>query len=200
MNSLPEQSIEKTSEYLGVRYRIRRSMRRTIQLTIGEDGTLLIKMPLLSSEREARELIGKHLRWISARQKHTEQLAEYKETVPKLSEEEMKRLKAEAKKRFPERTAYYAQLLGVEYHKISYRFQRTRWGSCTRGGNLNFNCLLLLAPEDVLDSVVVHELCHRKEMNHSADFYREINRVFPGYKKSHAWLKMHGDKLISRLP
>jgi len=188
------------SEYLGIRYRIRRNMRRTIQLTMDEDGTLLIKMPLLSSDREARELIGKHLRWISARQKQTEKLAVLKETVPRLSEEEMKQLKAEAKKRFPERTAYYAQLLGVEYHQISYRFQRTRWGSCTRGGNLNFNCLLLLAPEDVLDSVVVHELCHRKYMNHSDAFYSEIFRIMPDYKKSHAWLKMHGDELISRLP
>jgi len=200
VNSLQEQPKEKTSEYLGIRYRIRRSFRKTIQLTVGQDGVLLIKMPLLSGDTEALSLILDHRRWIENRMSKVQKSLERRERVPKLSGEEMQSLKKAAKQKFRERTAFYAPLLGVDYGTISLRFQHTRWGSCTKNGNLNFNCLLMLAPEDVLDSVVVHELCHRKVMNHSAAFYHEIYRVFPDYKKSHAWLKMHGDELMDRLP
>ena len=76
----------------------------------------------------------------------------------------------------------------------------TRWGSCSSKGNLNFNCLLLLAPPEVLDSVVVHELCHRKEMNHSPAFWREVYRVFPKYDEADRWLKENGPVLTARLP
>ena len=79
----------------------------------------------------------------------------------------MKALADQAVKTIPERVRYYAPLIGVTYGKITIRNQRTRWGSCSSKGNLNFNCLLMLAPPEALDSVVVYELCHRKEMNHS---------------------------------
>ena len=65
--------------------------------------------------------------------------------------------------------------------------------------NLNFNCLLMLAPPEVIDSVVVHELCHRKEMNHSPRFYAEVYRVFPEYDKWNKWLKENGGSLLSRM-
>ena len=70
---------------------------------------------------------------------------------------------------------------------------------CTSQGNLNFNCLLMLAPSEVLDYVVVHELCHRKEMNHSARFWAEVARVIPGYEASKKWLKDNGGALIARM-
>ena len=73
----------------------------------------------------------------------------------------------QAVKTIPEKVRYYAPLVGVTYGRITIRNQRTRWGSCSSKGNLYFNCLLMLAPPEVLESVVVHELCHRKEMNHS---------------------------------
>ena len=72
-------------------------------------------------------------------------------------------------------------------------------GSCSSKGNLNFNCLLMLAPPKVLDSVVVHELCHRKEMNHSKRFYAEVLRVFPDYWAQDKWLKENGNILMSML-
>ena len=76
---------------------------------------------------------------------------------------------------------------------------KTRWGSCSAEGNLNFNCLLMLTPREVLDSVIVHELCHRKHMNHSREFYREVRRVFPEYDKWHGWLRENGGALMRRV-
>ena len=90
--------------------------------------------------------------------------------------------------------------MGVTYGKITIRHQKTRWGSCSGTGNLNFNCLLMLVPEQVLDYVVVHELCHRKEMNHSPRFWKEVEAIFPEYREARKWLKDHGGSLICLLP
>ena len=117
----------------------------------------------------------------------------------KLTEAEIDELKARAAKVIPERVAYFAGIVGVSYGRITIRCQKTRWGSCSSKGNLNFNCLLMLAPPEVLDSVVVHELCHLKEMNHSKAFYDEVLRAYPNYREDHKWLKEHGSELMSRV-
>ena len=116
------------------------------------------------------------------------------------TQEEIKNLAEEASQVIPERVRYYAPIIGVDYGRITIRSQKTRWGSCSSKGNLNFNCLLMLTPLEVIDSVVVHELCHRKYMNHSKDFYAEVERVFPDYQKWNKWLKESGLSLIKRLP
>lgn len=90
----------------------------------------------------------------------------------------------------------YAQSLSVHFESIRIKDQRSRWGSCSSKGNLNFNCLLMLAPPEVLDYVVVHELCHRKQMNHSKAFWTEVEKVFPDYKKSIKWLKEEGSQIM----
>lgn len=87
---------------------------------------------------------------------------------------------------------YFARQVGVDYGRITIRNQKTRWGSCSSKGNLNFNCLLMLAPAEILDYVVVHELCHRKEMNHSKAFWAEVEKVLPDYRESVKWLKEKG--------
>ena len=94
----------------------------------------------------------------------------------------------------------YAPRIGVSYGRITIRSQRTRWGSCSAQGNLNFNCLLSLCPEEVRDYVVIHELCHRKEMNHSPKFWAEVEKVMPDYARHRKWLKENGGSLIARLP
>lgn len=87
--------------------------------------------------------------------------------------------------------------MGVSYGRISIREQKTRWGSCSSQGNLNFNWRLIFAPENVLDYVVVHELAHRKEMNHSKAFYAIVESVLPDYRVSRKWLRDNGDRLWS---
>ena len=113
---------------------------------------------------------------------------------------EIRDLADKALKVIPERVRYYAPKIGVTYGRITIRNQRSKWGSCSSKGNLNFNCLLMLTPPEVIDSVVVHELCHRKEMNHSEKFYSEVLRVFPGYWEWDKWLKENGDLLMKRMP
>lgn len=82
----------------------------------------------------------------------------------------------------PERVEYFAEMMNVTYGRITIREQKTRWGSCSSKGNLNFNWKLVLMPEEVLDYVVVHELAHRKEMNHSERFWNHVEKVLPDYQ------------------
>ena len=116
-----------------------------------------------------------------------------------MSKEELAKLTRLAKEILPIKVAYYARIMGVSYERIAIRHQKTRWGSCSSLGNLNFNCLLMLVPEAVQDYVVVHELAHRKEMNHSARFWAEVEKIIPDYKKHRKWLKDNGGELILRL-
>ena len=108
-------------------------------------------------------------------------------------------LSARALERIRERLSYYIPRVGKRPGRITIREQKTRWGSCSAKGNLNFNCLLMLCPEDVLDYVIVHELCHRKELNHSARFWAAVERVLPDYIQPLKWLKNEGQTIISRI-
>lgn len=173
-------------------YTVLRSGRKTVALQI-KNGELIVRAPFAISDELIAEFVEAHSGWI---QKH---LARHEESASILTAKERGELVKRAKEIFPERVRIYAALLGVDYGRISVRFQRTRWGSCSSSGDLSFNCLLLLAPLEVLDSVVAHELCHRKAMNHSAEFYRALESVFPKYKSCRGWLKENGDVLVSRL-
>ena len=86
--------------------------------------------------------------------------------------------------------------MGVDYNRISMKFQKTRFGSCSTKKNLNFNALVALMPSEILDYVIVHELSHLKEMNHSKQFWREVARVMPDYKSKRKWLKENGTKYM----
>ena len=116
------------------------------------------------------------------------------------TEEEINDFAEKAMQIIPEKVKHYAALVGVDYGRITIRNQRTRWGSCSGKGNLNFNCLLVLFPDEMIDSVVVHELCHRKHMDHSKEFYAEVDRVFPEYRKCQKWLKENGGLYLRRMP
>ena len=109
-----------------------------------------------------------------------------------LSEEEIKQLTELAKQVIPQRVAFFVRQMDVTYGRITIRNQKTRWGSCSQAGNLNFNCRLMTMPPEVLDYVVVHELCHRKQMNHSRTFWEEVEKVLPDYRVTRQWLKQNG--------
>ena len=183
-----------------MQYKLIRSDRKTVSLQV-RNGEIVVRAPRRLSKSAIDRFVQKHADWI---RKQQEKQSQAKAAAPQsaravLTEQEHEELKNRAKKVFAERVAHYAPLVGVSYGRITIRTQKTRWGSCSAAGNLNFNCLLLLAPPEVLDSVVVHELCHRKHMNHSKAFYAEINRVMPDYKAHHAWLKKNGTALMNRV-
>jgi predicted metal-dependent hydrolase len=94
-----------------------------------------------------------------------------------------------AKEVIHEKAAYFAKILNVTYAAIRVKDQKSLWGSCSAQGNLNFNWRIILAPEEIIDYLVVHELCHRRFMNHSADFWQCVAFVLPKYKQSRKWLK-----------
>lgn len=120
--------------------------------------------------------------------------------MKRLTQQELEALKKEAKRLIPERVRYYAAKLGITYGRVAIRAQRSRWGSCSSKGNLNFNCLLMLTPREVIDSVIVHELCHRRQLNHSKAFWKLVYEAMPDYGTWDRWLKDHGRELISALP
>ena len=177
-------------------YELIRSGRRTLALQIKPDGTPLVRAPRRTPLWEIETFLRTHWDWI---ERQREKLASQPK-VEKLREEELAALKKQARPVFLARTAIYAPLVGVSWQRLSVRSQRSKWGSCSSKGNLNFNCLLLLAPPEVLDYVVVHELCHRLEMNHSPRFWAEVRRVLPNYAEARKWLRQNGESLMARLP
>lgn len=176
-----------------------KSKRKTISIRV-KPNEVIVRAPLRMKEKEIEKFVETKRHWI---EKHLKSVAEKQKLLQNTepySEEEIKCFVAKAKEIIPQRVEFYADKIGVTYNRISIRCQRTRWGSCSSKGNLNFNCLLVLLPEEIIDSVVVHELCHRKQMNHSAKFYAEIETVFPDYSRCHEWLKQNGNKYMSRIP
>lgn len=176
-----------------------RSNRKTVAIQVNSDLSVTVRAPRSVSEKDIEEIIKKKEAWIS---KHIEKIKETKERfeaepTEKLTREKVIALADEALKVIPERVEYFAKVIGVTYGKITVRNQKTRWGSCSSKGNLNFNCLLMLAPPEVLDYVVVHELCHRKQMNHSKAFWLEVEKVLPNYKEVRKWLKEEGSQMIT---
>ena len=177
-------------------YRIIRSRRKTLAIEITPRGEILVRCPNRMAKWDIQRFVESRRDWIAA---HLAKLEQRPHAEP-LTEAELKSLAARARQILPERTAHWAEITGVTYGRITIRTQRTRWGSCSAQGSLNFNCLLMLAPEDVLDYVIVHELCHRKEMNHSPMFWAEVAKVLPGYAQQRQWLKENGAALMARLP
>ena len=191
--SMQDKKKSKTIEYAVIR-----SRRKTLGLEVRSEG-ILVRAPLRIPKKEIDEFILNNVDWIEKHRTRLEERRQAEEAVEKLTMEEIRALAEEAMVVIPARVKYYAELLGVSYGRITIRNQRSKWGSCSAQGNLNFNCLLMLAPPEVLDGVVVHELCHRKYMNHSKEFYTEVLRVYPEYRKWDRWLKDQGHILMSRM-
>lgn len=183
---------------------IRSKRRRTLSLELSDKKGLIVRAPMRVSQTEIDRFVNEHRDWIVRNidklNRHREELAKKApDSLPRLSMQEIRELAEKGSHIIPQRVRFYADRIGVTYGRITIRNQRSRWGSCSSKGNLNFNCLLMLTPPEVLDSVIVHELCHRKHMNHSQAFYDEIYRVFPDYDRWDKWLKKHGEEIMRRM-
>ena len=171
-------------------YRLVRSNRKTVAIQI-KNGEVIVKAPHRAPLAFIEDFLESKRDWIA------EGLA-VQNAYPPFTAEEVRAMADAALADIPKRVALFAPIVGVTYGRITIRNQRTKWGSCSSKGNLNFNCVLMLAPEWVRDYIVIHELCHRKEMNHSAAFWAEVARVCPNYKEAEAWLKANGSATIER--
>ncbi len=180
------------------KYELIRSNRKTIALQIKGDGRIIVRAPLRMAAKDIQRFVDSKAAWI---EKHLAIIRQRQQPAASaFTLEQLQQLADSAKQDIPQRVVRFAALVGVTYGRITIRAQKSRWGSCSGKGNLNFNCLLMLCPDDVRDYVVVHELCHRKELNHSLRFWAEVEKVLPGYKVQRKWLKDNGSAIIRRLP
>ena len=173
-----------------------RSDRKTVSIQITPTGEVILRCPRRMPKKEAEAFLESKRIWVEA---HLAKLA-LQPAVQTLTQEEIEVLARQAAADLPKRVARYAKAIGLTYGRITIRRQKTRWGSCSVKGNLNFNCLLMLCPEEVRNYVVIHELCHRLEMNHSSRFWAEVAKHCPDYARHRKWLKENGGSLIARLP
>lgn len=175
-------------------YQVIRSKRKTASIQIKPSGEIIIRIPEWYTKQMIDELTERHSKWIM---KKLQELQMNGEQVPiKLSEHERADGIHKARQVFPERVSHYAEVMGVTYARITVREQKTRWGSCSSKGNLNFNWKLVLTPDYVLDYVVIHELAHRKVMDHSKQFYAVVAEVMPDYERARIWLRKNGRSII----
>ena len=187
------------NDFENIQFNIIYSPRKTLSLEIKPDG-FTIRAPKGIPRREINNFVKSKQSWIKKQLSKIQARQEALEQSPVFTMDEIRGLADKALVVIPEKVKKYAPIVGVDYGKITIRNQRSRWGSCSSKGNLNFNCLLMLFSDEVIDYVVVHELCHRKHMNHSAAFYEEVERVFPEYRKCQKWLKENGGLYLKRLP
>lgn len=190
MDSIPEYL---EIEELHIPVVCRRNDRKTLAITITQEGTLLVKAPLEMPDREIVRFLKQKQYWIYKQTKHV--LEDTQRRIVR-SEEEIRRLKQQARRVLTEKTDYYKSLLGVDYQRIRIGSQRTRWGSCSSKGTLSYNWHLVLMPERIMDYVVVHELCHLLEMNHSERFWKRVGELLPDYENRRKWLKENGNQYL----
>ena len=184
-------------------YTVIRSKRKTAVVEIRDDLQVIVRVPYYLSNALIQELIQEQESLIDRKLAQMKGQLEKQRTEfgeePPITAEEIRQLMDQALQEIPPRVEYYAGLMGLQYGRITIRNQVSRWGSCSEKGNLNFNCLLMLCPADVRDYVIVHELCHLREMNHSPRFWAEVEAVVPDYRLQRRWLRKYGSRLIIRM-
>lgn len=185
---MKEYRIHSAGEEISVR--VIYSGRRSLGLQVKDDGTVCARVPDGVPDSMVSRFIEEHMDWILQRRRKS--MAPDGVPVTRLPEVTTTAEKRQIRQLVTQRVAYYAEIMGIAYGRVSMRNQRTRWGSCSSDGNLNFNCRLLYVPTELVDYVVVHELAHRKHMNHSAAFWREVERILPDYRERRDRLKQYG--------
>ncbi len=164
--------------------RSKRAKYLKLKIEVMEPKVVLVT-PKLTLNFQVNRFLKKHADWIEEKWIKLETQLKKR---PKL-EHSIEYYKAKAKKIIRERLRHFNAHYQFEYNRVNFRNQKTRWGSCSSQKNLSFNWRLILAPPEILDYVVVHELCHLKEMNHSKAFWKLVETQVPDHKKKRKWLK-----------
>lgn len=168
-------------------YKIIYSKRKTVAVQVTPDGEVLVKAPKGTEKKHIEETVIRYSDWIEKAQK---KVLGKKIGMKKASAEEEKLLRKKAKELLPEKVNYYSDLLGVKPTRLTITGARTRFGSCSGKNSISFSFYLMRFPEEAVDYVVVHELCHIIHHNHSKEFYKEIEKILPDYKKRKKLLEL----------
>ena len=164
-----------------------RSRRRTLALEITKDCRVLVRAPLRLPQARIDAFVASHEAWIQA---HLEQQRQRAASAPPPpTPEEITALKAKARAILPEKVSYWSQKMGVRPTGLKITTARKRYGSCSGKNSLCFSCFLMNCPEEAIDLVVVHELCHIREKNHGPRFYALLEQYLPDYKERKKLLK-----------
>ncbi len=192
----------------GIKYQLVRSSRTTVAIQISREGEVVVRAPRGCPQSSIDAFVTEKQAWIERKVGEVRRRNAEREQAGSGESRDVFRLpgspkeeavyRAQAAEVFARKAAYYAERMNVTFNKITIRDQKTRWGSCSSKGNLNFNWRLVLAPVPVLDYVVIHELAHCREMNHSSRFWDIVGEMMPDYRIYRKWLREHGECLMNR--
>ena len=171
-----------------INYELVRSKRKTLAIHVRPDGRVEVRAPLMVSKSYIDTCIEAKTKWIlNTRNRLTKM--QLKQKIIKLSLEEENEYKNKALAYFNNRCPYFADKMGVTYGKIKVNKAKTRWGSCNTKGDINFAYRLIFEPVELIDYVIVHEIAHLKEMNHSPRFWAIVEATMPDYKERRKGLR-----------
>ncbi len=167
-------------------YEIIYSKRKTLCLQVKRDGRVVIRCPYHSSKKRIDEFYNAHIEWV---QRKLELNKNRMVPINELSGTEIAELKKKALEYIPRRVDYFANIMGVTPSHVSINQAKTRFGSCSSKKRLNFSCNVMRYPIEAIDYVIVHELAHLTELNHSKKFWAIVKGVMPDYKERQRLLK-----------
>ena len=167
-------------------YEIIYSKRKTLCLQVKRDGRVIVRCPYRTSKKRIEEFYSSHLEWVKKKLEITKNRMA---PINELSDEEINELKRTAWEYIPPRVDYFANIMGVMVSHVSINQAKTRFGSCSSKKRINFSCNIMRYPDTAIDYVIVHELAHIKELNHSKRFWAIVESVLPDYKERQKILK-----------
>lgn len=164
-----------------IKYELIRSRRKTLSLYVRQDGSVIVRAPLRTSIEYINSFVSKKQNWIQSTQNKILAMKADRQTI-ELSSKDVALYKAKAKEYLQLKCQLFSRKMGIRYGSVKINSARTRWGSCNSKGDINFSFRLIFAPEELIDYVVVHELAHIKEMNHSPNFWAIVEETMPDYR------------------
>jgi len=176
--------IENT-DYGQIEFTIVRTKRKTIGIVIGSDGSVEVRAPRWVLVYEIKKFVREKSAWIVKTKKRMEikRAGRVAYDWDKIKEENLYWIKGRGRRMLESKVNFWAQRIGVSYNRIAIKDMKTRWGSCSEKGNLNFCWKIFILPEMLADYLIVHELVHLIHMNHSKDFWNVVAEYLPSYKE-----------------
>jgi len=174
-----------------IKYRVRESFKaKDISISVDVDGSVLVVKPIRMPSSVAEEFIQKKKKWILKSIRYFQKFSDFTPVRGRTRRDYLKH-KEEARSLIHERIGYFNSNNRFPIKRVAIKNQRKCWGSCSEKGNLNFNYRIFFLPEHLRDYIIVHELCHLRELNHSSKFWALVEEILPNHKKVRKQLKKY---------